>query len=52
MHTTTITPVALIILDGWGVNQNPKANAVALAKLPFYNSLLRDQSHTLLSASG
>ena len=52
MHTTAIKPVALIILDGWGVNQNPNANAVALAKLPFYHSLLRDHSHTLLSASG
>src|SRR5713226_578128 len=52
MHRTTIKPVALIILDGWGVNPRTDANAVALAKLPFYNSLLRDHSHTLLSASG
>ncbi len=52
MPTTTIKPVALIILDGWGVNPRQDANAVALAKLPFYNSLLRDHSHTLLSASG
>ena len=45
-------PVALIILDGWGENPNPKANAVAQARLPFYRSLLTDYPHTLLSASG
>jgi 2,3-bisphosphoglycerate-independent phosphoglycerate mutase len=52
MPTTTVKPVALIILDGWGVSQRRDANAVALARLPFYTSLLRDHSHTLLSASG
>ena len=44
--------VALIILDGWGENPNPKANALAHARLPFYRSLLKDYPHTLLSASG
>ncbi len=44
--------VALIILDGWGENRNPQANAIAHAKLPFYRSLLKDYPHTLLSASG
>jgi 2,3-bisphosphoglycerate-independent phosphoglycerate mutase len=52
MPTTTVKPVALIILDGWGVNRNPEANAVAQARLPFYNSLLRNHPYTLLSASG
>ncbi|MEK6603606.1 MAG: 2,3-bisphosphoglycerate-independent phosphoglycerate mutase, partial [Nitrospirota bacterium] len=52
MNTTAVKPVALIILDGWGVNPRTDANAVALARLPFYHSLLRDHSHTLLSASG
>src|SRR6266498_2806186 len=52
MPTTTVKPVALIILDGWGVSQRQDANAVALARPPFYSSLLRDHSHTLLSASG
>ena len=52
MQTPPIKPVALIILDGWGVSQRRDANAVALARLPFYMSLLHDHSHTLLSASG
>ena len=47
-----IKPVALIILDGWGENRNPTANAIAQARLPFYRSLLENCSHTLLSASG
>src|SRR6267143_6361329 len=50
--TTNIKPVALIILDGWGVSQKSEANALALARLPFYNSLLRNCPHTMLSASG
>src|SRR3989442_16023554 len=49
---TNINPVALIILDGWGVSQKTEANALALARLPFYNSLLRNCPWTLLSASG
>src|SRR6266581_2282158 len=52
LMTTTVKPVALIILDGWGVSQKTEANALALARLPFYNSLLRNCPCTLLSASG
>src|SRR5436309_2342500 len=52
LMTTTVKPVALIILDGWGVSQKTEANALALARLPFYNSLLRNCPWTLLSASG
>src|SRR5437870_12587695 len=52
LMTTTVKPVALIILDGWGVSQETEANALALARLPFYNSLLRNCPWTLLSASG
>ncbi|WP_034888977.1 2,3-bisphosphoglycerate-independent phosphoglycerate mutase [Gillisia sp. Hel_I_29] len=32
--------VILMILDGWGVTQDPKISAVAQAKTPFFNSLL------------
>src|SRR5881296_2689861 len=52
LMTTTVKPVALIILDGWGVSQKTEANALALARLPFYNSLLRTCPYTMLSASG
>ncbi|TLY22390.1 MAG: phosphoglycerate mutase (2,3-diphosphoglycerate-independent), partial [Nitrospirae bacterium] len=50
--TTNVKPVALVILDGWGVSQKTEANALALARLPFYNSLLRTCPYTMLSASG
>jgi 2,3-bisphosphoglycerate-independent phosphoglycerate mutase len=50
--TSPLKSVALIILDGWGQNQNPQANAIAQAQIPFYRSLVNDYPHTLLSASG
>ncbi len=45
-------PVVLIVLDGWGVNTSKEGNAVAAAKAPVYNSLIRDYPHTILQASG
>ena len=35
-------PVVLIILDGWGINPKKEGNAIAFAKLPVYNSLLKN----------
>ncbi len=51
MHTETNHPVALIILDGWGHRDDPKDNAIAVAKKPFFDSLLSTYPHTLLHAS-
>ncbi|MBI5043249.1 MAG: phosphoglycerate mutase (2,3-diphosphoglycerate-independent), partial [Nitrospirae bacterium] len=45
-------PVILTILDGWGINPKKEGNAIALAKLPVYNSLLKKYPHTVLDASG
>jgi 2,3-bisphosphoglycerate-independent phosphoglycerate mutase len=45
-------PVALIVLDGWGINTNPKFNAVAAAKHPYFDSLMETYPHTQLIASG
>ena len=44
--------VALIILDGWGWRTDTKDNAIAEAKTPFFDTLLRDYSHSVLDASG
>ncbi len=41
----------LIILDGFGYNRSSNDNAVANARMSFYNSLLKKNSHTLLKAS-
>lgn len=45
-------PLMLMILDGWGVRQEEKGNAVAGANTPYYNSLLATYPHTVLTASG
>jgi len=44
--------VILIVLDGWGINLSKEGNAVAVARAPIYNGLLRDHPHTELQASG
>lgn len=41
----------LIILDGFGVRAEKKFNAVKLAKMPFYNSLLKKYPNTTIEAS-
>jgi 2,3-bisphosphoglycerate-independent phosphoglycerate mutase len=45
-------PVALIILDGWGINQDYEGNAVAQADTPFMDSLFAQYPHTQLACSG
>ncbi|MBI3393786.1 MAG: 2,3-bisphosphoglycerate-independent phosphoglycerate mutase [Nitrospirae bacterium] len=45
-------PVMLIVLDGWGINPRRDGNALALARLPFYNSLLEKHPHTAIDGSG
>lgn len=45
-------PVVLLILDGWGLNEEKNYNAVAQAATPFWDSLLQKYSHCSLQASG
>ncbi len=45
-------PIVLCILDGVGINDNKLHNAVALAKMPFFNDLLNKYPHSKLDASG
>ena len=45
-------PVVLCIMDGVGINPTKKHNAVALAKMPFFNDLLNKYPHSKLDASG
>lgn len=46
------TPLALIILDGFGYRAEREGNAIAQAEMPFYQELLEKYPHTLLQASG
>lgn len=45
-------PVVLCIMDGVGINKETKHNAVAMAKMPFFNGLLEKYPHSVLDASG
>lgn len=45
-------PVALIILDGWGLAPEGPGNAVTLANTPVMDRLWRDYPHTTLKTSG
>src|SRR5207249_3983256 len=45
-------PLVLIILDGWRYRAETKANAIALARKPTYDRLLREYPNTLIHTSG
>ena len=45
-------PLILIILDGWGYRAETNANAIALARKPTYDRLLREYPNTLIHTSG
>ncbi|MBI4937746.1 MAG: 2,3-bisphosphoglycerate-independent phosphoglycerate mutase [Nitrosomonadales bacterium] len=46
-----ITPVLLLVLDGFGYSEDPAYNAVALARKPNWDRLWRDYPHTLIRTS-
>jgi 2,3-bisphosphoglycerate-independent phosphoglycerate mutase len=45
-------PLVLTILDGWGYRAETKANAIAMARKPTYDRLLREYPNTLIHTSG
>lgn len=52
MNESKQRPLALIILDGWGVSARREGNAVALAHTPNYDEICSRYPRTLLSAAG
>lgn len=52
MNQTQISPVVLVILDGWGYREDKRDNAIALANTPVMDSLLEVYPNTLINASG
>ncbi len=44
-------PLVLTILDGWGYRAETRDNAIALARKPAYDKLLREFPNTLIRAS-
>ncbi len=45
-------PVALIILDGWGIREMEHGNAVVQARTPNYHGWLNSRERSILDASG
>lgn len=52
MAKAPISPVVLVILDGWGYRQSSTGNAIAAAHTPVMDSLWDSYPHTLIQASG
>ncbi len=45
-------PVALVVLDGWGISEKTEGNAIALARKPVMDRLLARYPHTTLRTDG
>lgn len=52
MEQTVQRPLALIILDGWGVSRDIAGNAIASAYTPNYDRISENYPSTLLAAGG
>ena len=44
--------LVLIILDGWGIGDGSKADAIANSKTPFYDHLIKTYPHSKLLTNG
>jgi 2,3-bisphosphoglycerate-independent phosphoglycerate mutase len=45
-------PIVLTVLDGWGYRAEAQGNAIALARKPNYDRILKDFPSTLIQTSG
>jgi 2,3-bisphosphoglycerate-independent phosphoglycerate mutase len=45
-------PIVLTVLDGWGYRQSSTGNAIALARKPTYDKLLKEFPNTVIHTSG
>jgi 2,3-bisphosphoglycerate-independent phosphoglycerate mutase len=52
MAQASVSPVVLVILDGWGYREDKDGNAIAAAKTPVMSSLWEAYPHTLIRTSG
>ena len=50
--TKRLKPIVLTVLDGWGYRAETKGNAIALARKPAYDELIRKFPNTLIQTSG
>jgi 2,3-bisphosphoglycerate-independent phosphoglycerate mutase len=49
---SNLKPLLLIVLDGWGISENPETNAQEHANIPFYKNLINEYPHTALECAG
>ena len=52
MPTKIPKPIVLTVLDGWGFRAETAGNAIALARKPNYDRLVREFPNTLIHTSG
>jgi bisphosphoglycerate-independent phosphoglycerate mutase (AlkP superfamily) len=52
MKHDVMKKLALIILDGWGIGDATRSDAIASAHVPFYRSLLTTYPHSTLKTYG
>ena len=52
MAQAPVSPVVLVILDGWGYRESTDGNAIAAAKTPVMDSLWSAYPRSLINASG
>src|ERR1043166_5047093 len=45
-------PIVLTVLDGWGFRAETSGNAIALARKPTYDQLIKNFANTLIATSG
>src|SRR5436305_11459675 len=45
-------PIVLTVLDGWGYRAETKGNAIALARTPAYDRLIKEFPNTIIHTSG
>ena len=52
MVQASVSPVVLVILDGWGHREATEANAIAMAETPIMDSLWAAYPRTFIRTSG
>ena len=52
MAQVPVSPIVLVILDGWGYRESADGNAIAAANTPIMDSLWAAYPHTLIRTSG
>jgi 2,3-bisphosphoglycerate-independent phosphoglycerate mutase len=52
MANTSVPPMVLVILDGWGYRDDQDGNAVKVAQTPVIDSLWQTYPHTLIQTAG